>query len=96
MGRLFGARDFVLGVVALKARHHFIEAQTKDDTFKKEETLRDLRNVLWIGLILDLVDLGSCAVGVVEGGLLGTAQVSIGGGAAGAVLLAVIGLRGLR
>lgn len=96
MGRLFGARDLILGAVALKARHQFAEAQPEDDMVRKQETLRDLRSILWIGLTLDLMDLGSCVVGILEGGLLEKAQVSIGGGAAGAVLLAIIGLRGLR
>lgn len=78
VARLFGARDFVLGGLLWTARPNNGNPATGADATGN----RELKRALWAGVMADLIDVGSCAVGVLDGTLPKRAIVGVGVGAA--------------
>ena len=79
MARLFGIRDLVLGVLLWTSRG---ESEI-------------LRRAMWAGLVIDAVDVCSCAFGVLDGTVRNRAILSVGAGALSFVGLALLGLRSI-
>jgi hypothetical protein len=94
-GRLFGARDLILGVLLWKSRSNLTKSILKADGVLMEDARRDIKRLLWIGLLIDSIDVGSSLFGIWRGEMDGKAFGWVGGGAAGGVILAGICLRAL-
>lgn len=103
LSRLFGGRDFALGAALYWALRKYWVQRGVEEGKKRDEVglasfwlLRQLRMVVWLGVICDAIDIASVAVGVLEGTLeRGSPVVSLGAPAVGATLLGLLGLRGL-
>lgn len=94
LARLFGIRELVLGGLLWAARPHSDAA--RKNTSLDVDRGQELRRVLLAGLVVDAVDVCSCAVGALNGTLDGPAIGLVGGGALVAVALGLLGLRGLK
>ena len=77
MGRLFGVRDLVLGLLLWTSRG---------------ESGCELQRALWAGLVVDAIDVCSCALGVLDGTVGERAVLCVGAGALSFAGLGVLGL----
>lgn len=89
LSRLFGARELALGTLLWYALAKSApSAITASDSIYQ----RDLKRMLWIGIVIDSVDVISSAACVAEGNLGGKAIWLVGVGAAGFAGLGSVGL----
>lgn len=95
VGRLFGVRDLVLGGLLWGARANLAKGMLKSNSVMVRDARRDLRNLLMVGMGIDLVDILSSAASVASGDMKGRAISLVGGGAAECIGLAALALRRL-
>jgi hypothetical protein len=95
VARLFGVRDLVIGAFLWSARSNLSRAIAKADGVKITEAGRDVKTLLWMGMICDSVDVCSCVVAVFTEGMEGRAIGWVGVGAAVLAALAGVALRRL-
>jgi hypothetical protein len=93
IARLFGVRDMIIGAYLWSARGHVSQAIARGDAAKIMQARRDVKNMLWMGMICDSVDVCSFAVAVLAEGMEGRAIGLVGGGAAAFAALAGVALR---
>ena len=91
--RLFGARDLIFGGLCLQARGN--PTQNGGGKDASMQSKGDLRTLLLVGLLLDTVDVSSSVIGWWKGEMGVEALGWVGGGAFAAVVLGVLGLKGL-
>ena len=89
MTRLFGVRDFALALALLTAQRQ--DSQPLP-LLAAGEARRNLRRVLWIGILVDAVDMCSCVAGVVDGSIDVLGMWTLGGGALAFVCAGIAGL----
>jgi len=95
VARLFGVRDLVIGAFLWSSRSNLSRAIAKADGAKITEARRDLKNVLWMGMLCDSVDVCSCVVAVLTEGMEWRAIGWVGVGAAVFTALGGVALRRL-
>lgn len=95
VGRLFGVRDFVMGALLWIARSNLAHNLLKSDSVLFRDATRDLSRVLWVGIVVDSVDVCSCVVSILSGEMKGRAIPLVAGGAAAFIGLASLALRRL-
>ena len=84
-GRLFGVRDLVLGVLLWSASSTFSTSLTKSDTSLANQSGRDLKQLLLIGMLIDSIDIVSGLISAWNGEIKGKAILW---GPVGAAILA--------
>ncbi|KAF7712049.1 Uncharacterized protein PECH_005271 [Penicillium ucsense] len=73
-GRLFGIRDLTLGVLLWKVSSAFHSmSRPQDNANLINPSAMDLRTVLTIGVLIDLVDVVSCLISAYRGEIQGKA-----------------------
>ena len=85
VGRLFGVRDLALGAVLWSVSVTFSRALYNCDTTLANQSGRDLKQLVLVGMIIDSVDTISCLVSAWNGEIKGKA---IFWGPCGAAILA--------
>jgi hypothetical protein len=95
VSRLFGARELTLGVLLWRAYVAASSGGVRSDNAVAGRSLAssELLKILWVGVILDGVDVVSSVVSVFEGSMGGKAVWWVGVGAAGACGLGLLSLQ---
>lgn len=96
--RLFGVRDLLLGLATFRTFYSLRKRSRVDATgsFVSDKGHAGLKMLLWAGLVLDVVDMESCAFEYWRGGLGMEGLFRLGGGAFAAVVVGYLGLRTLQ
>lgn len=88
LSRLFGVRELTLGVLLWRAHQRVSASYAGRSETKEDGHVRscrsDLRRILLVGLLIDVVDAISSGVSVWEGSMGGKAIWLVGAGAVGA------------
>jgi hypothetical protein len=95
-GRIIGARVLVVGALLWGARARVTSASASLDAVSSMERSRNLRRALLVGIAVDLIDVCSCVVGVLDGNKNRRAVGWLCGGAVYLLTLGGLGLRGIR
>lgn len=85
----------VIGAFLWSARGNVSRAIARGNAAKITEARRDVKNMLWMGMLCDSVDVCSSVVAVLTEGMEGRAIGLVGGGAALFAALAGVALRRL-
>ncbi|KAF3394516.1 hypothetical protein F1880_005563 [Penicillium rolfsii] len=74
VARLFGIRDLTLGFLLRRFSLDFSSALSKSDTALANQSGRDLKRILFVGMIIDSVDVVSCLISAWNGEIAGKAM----------------------
>lgn len=106
--RLFGSRDLVLGCLLFSATSNLRTASSKvitedgvENEIKEQDRRFELKGVLWVGLVIDVIDMLSSLLEVWDGREVWDRRMRakpiavVAGKAALSLLLTMVGLRNL-